>query len=83
MPGPSRVPTILVRSRPPRYDAYASVKTLARRVISARPRHDRLRRHHVSPRAQRGGVKPCRTTVFVELPQEPTLVEIDAQAVAT
>lgn len=28
-----------------------------------------------------GGVKPCRTTVFVELPQEPMLVEIDAQAV--
>lgn len=27
------------------------------------------------------GVKPCRTTVFVELPQEPMLVEIDAQAV--
>jgi len=28
-----------------------------------------------------GGVKPCRTTIFVELPQEPMLVEIDAQAV--
>ncbi|MFC5910940.1 RidA family protein [Streptacidiphilus monticola] len=28
-----------------------------------------------------GGVRPCRTTVFVELPQEPMLVEIDAQAV--
>ena len=28
-----------------------------------------------------GGVKPCRTTVFVGLPQEPMLVEIDAQAV--
>ncbi|GAA1069553.1 MULTISPECIES: RidA family protein [Kitasatospora] len=28
-----------------------------------------------------GGVKPCRTTVMVELPQEPMLVEIDAQAV--
>ncbi|MBW8803762.1 MAG: RidA family protein [Catenulisporales bacterium] len=27
------------------------------------------------------GVKPCRTTVFVELPQEPMLVEIDAMAV--
>ncbi|MDR3033239.1 MAG: RidA family protein [Kitasatospora sp.] len=30
-----------------------------------------------------GSVKPCRTTVFVELPQEPMLVEIDAQAVVT
>ncbi|GAA2752658.1 RidA family protein [Kitasatospora cinereorecta] len=30
-----------------------------------------------------GGVKPCRTTIFVELPQEPMLVEIDAQAVVT
>jgi reactive intermediate/imine deaminase len=29
----------------------------------------------------RGGVKPCRTTVFVELPHEAMLVEIDAQAV--
>ncbi|MFF7636755.1 RidA family protein [Kitasatospora sp. NPDC008050] len=28
-----------------------------------------------------GGVKPCRTTVFVELPHEVMLVEIDAQAV--
>jgi reactive intermediate/imine deaminase len=28
-----------------------------------------------------GGVKPCRTTVFVELPHEAMLVEIDAQAV--
>ncbi|KJK56757.1 RidA family protein [Saccharothrix sp. ST-888] len=28
-----------------------------------------------------GGVKPCRTTVFVELPHESMLVEIDAQAV--
>ncbi|MCX5214100.1 RidA family protein [Kitasatospora sp. NBC_00240] len=28
-----------------------------------------------------GGVKPCRTTIFCELPQEPMLVEIDAQAV--
>ncbi|MEU6236804.1 RidA family protein [Kitasatospora sp. NPDC047058] len=28
-----------------------------------------------------GGVKPCRTTVFVGLPQEAMLVEIDAQAV--
>ncbi|MFL6113694.1 MAG: RidA family protein [Catenulispora sp.] len=28
-----------------------------------------------------GAVKPCRTTVFVELPQEPMLVEIDAMAV--
>lgn len=28
-----------------------------------------------------GGVKPCRTTVFTGLPQEPMLVEIDAQAV--
>ncbi|MFL6051540.1 MAG: RidA family protein [Actinoallomurus sp.] len=27
------------------------------------------------------GVKPCRTTVFVELPNETMLVEIDAQAV--
>ncbi|MFJ6212586.1 RidA family protein [Streptomyces sp. NPDC092296] len=27
------------------------------------------------------GVKPCRTTVFVELPHESMLVEIDAQAV--
>ena len=27
------------------------------------------------------GVKPCRTTVFVELPHEAMLVEIDAQAV--
>lgn len=27
------------------------------------------------------GVKPCRTTIFVELPQESMLVEIDAQAV--
>ncbi|MEV4616115.1 RidA family protein [Kitasatospora sp. NPDC049258] len=27
-----------------------------------------------------GGVKPCRTTVFVELPHEAMLVEIDAQA---
>lgn len=27
------------------------------------------------------GVKPCRTTVFVELPHEVMLVEIDAQAV--
>jgi reactive intermediate/imine deaminase len=27
------------------------------------------------------GVKPCRTTVFVELPNEAMLVEIDAQAV--
>ncbi|MGA5699738.1 RidA family protein [Peterkaempfera bronchialis] len=32
---------------------------------------------HLSP----GGVKPCRTTVFVGLPQEPMLVEIDAQAI--
>ncbi|MFD8084654.1 RidA family protein [Kitasatospora sp. NPDC059722] len=30
-----------------------------------------------------GGVKPCRTTIFVELPQEPMLVEIDAQAVVS
>ncbi|MFB7664011.1 RidA family protein [Kitasatospora sp. NPDC056138] len=29
----------------------------------------------------RDGVKPCRTTVFVELPHESMLVEIDAQAV--
>ncbi|WP_035840589.1 RidA family protein [Kitasatospora azatica] len=28
-----------------------------------------------------GAVKPCRTTVFVELPHEVMLVEIDAQAV--
>ncbi|GAA1933260.1 RidA family protein [Kitasatospora viridis] len=28
-----------------------------------------------------GAVKPCRTTVFVELPHEAMLVEIDAQAV--
>lgn len=28
------------------------------------------------------GVKPCRTTVFVELPHEAMLVEIDALAVA-
>jgi 2-iminobutanoate/2-iminopropanoate deaminase len=27
------------------------------------------------------GVKPCRTTVFVDLPHEAMLVEIDAQAV--
>ncbi|WP_037577783.1 RidA family protein [Phaeacidiphilus oryzae] len=27
-----------------------------------------------------GEVMPCRTTVFVELPQEPMLVEIDALA---
>ena len=27
------------------------------------------------------GVKPCRTTVFVELPKESMLVEIDALAV--
>lgn len=27
------------------------------------------------------GVKPCRTTVFVDLPNEAMLVEIDAQAV--
>ncbi|MER8182793.1 RidA family protein [Kitasatospora sp. NPDC094015] len=27
-----------------------------------------------------GGVKPCRTTVFVTLPHEAMLVEIDAQA---
>ncbi|MFJ9517582.1 RidA family protein [Kitasatospora sp. NPDC101801] len=27
------------------------------------------------------GVKPCRTTIFVELPHEAMLVEIDAQAV--
>ncbi|WP_377269763.1 RidA family protein [Peterkaempfera sp. SMS 1(5)a] len=27
------------------------------------------------------GVQPCRTTVFVELPHEAMLVEIDAQAV--
>ncbi|GAA1071541.1 Rid family hydrolase [Kitasatospora nipponensis] len=32
---------------------------------------------HIAP----GGVKPCRTTVFVELPNEAMLVEIDAQAV--
>lgn len=30
-----------------------------------------------------GGVKPCRTTVFVELPHEVMLVEIDAQAVVS
>ncbi|WP_035795435.1 RidA family protein [Kitasatospora mediocidica] len=29
------------------------------------------------------GVKPCRTTVFVELPNEAMLVEIDAQAVVS
>jgi enamine deaminase RidA (YjgF/YER057c/UK114 family) len=35
----------------------------------------------IAQNVQADGVKPCRTTVFVELPDEQMLVEIDAMAV--